>query len=464
MNVSTLDNQAANVSALPIAALKRVAYFNAQLRGSGAESLIQLSLEGMIARGLEARLYVRSLVNVGLLRKAVLEELRRGDLIGAARGMVPQLPKSARPLIYGPLELLEEAIFRRITGLNDTYFPSTAKWPLNHWLQSADIWHFHNLHGHYLSISALAAASHKRPIVLSPVDQFLSTGYCPYTYGCERYHDACGECPQIHTKYPGISKDRTTDLLDMKRRALSQSKLHLLVHTDWLANHYRSTFVQTLPITRIHYGMDVDVYRPVPRPECSSRLGVAISELPVVGLFHGFVADPRKGILALLQRWRDNVDRPITILVVGHDSNKALAYQSPMMHIQVLPFLDNHLDIVAALNLCDLLVYPTRAENLSLTTLSALACGVPVISSDVGGQSEAVRPGISGDLCLAGDSLCLLQKTKDILLTPERLARLREGARQIAVSEFNQRLYLEQLYNYYQGLHQEWQSKQTHEE
>jgi hypothetical protein len=127
----------------------RVAFFNAADRASGAEALICQTVEGLLARGVEARLYA--------MRRATDEPY------------VHQLP-----VFRG--EVRVERKLRALTGGNDLLFPSTLALGREEWLGKSDLWHFHNLHGHYVSIPFLALQSRRRPGVLSPVEKTITTG------------------------------------------------------------------------------------------------------------------------------------------------------------------------------------------------------------------------------------------------------------------------------------------------
>ena len=404
----------------------RVAFFNVFDRSSGAETLVRQTVEGLIARGVDARLYA----------------LRR--VTGA-------------PYVYEfpvfPGERFVERKFRSVTGRNDFLFPSTLALGRRPWIGDADLWHFHNLHGHYVSIPWLAAESRKRPIVLSPVDQFLSTGYCPYTLGCERYRDACGSCPQLDLPYPGIDRDATSALLKMKREAVTESEFNVLVHTDYLARHYASTFVGSRPITRLHYGVDTEVFRPLEREACAAALGVQPMRRFVVGLFHSFMDEKRKGLFPLLELLRSRaaeVPGRIEVFVVGNSSERAREYATAEMPVTTLPFLRGDEELATALNLCDVLLYPTQAENLSMTCLAALACGVPIISSRVGGQPEAVVDDVNGFLCEPGDNEGIVERTLRLAGDVELTRRLSAGARRTAVEEFDINTYIDNLIPYYE--------------
>ena len=192
-----------------------------------------------------------------------------------------------------------------MTGWNDVFFPSTALLRFRRWIGSADVWHFHNLHGHYLSIPLLGLSSWTKRTVISPVDQYLSTGYCTFTMDCECYLEGCGSCTRLADPWPGISRDATHSLWNLKRFSIKFSRLNMLFHTQALADHYAKTFIGRRPSRILHYGIDVHCYRPLPRADCAYNLGVKPSTRFVVGLFHSNVLESRKGFIPIINRLVD---------------------------------------------------------------------------------------------------------------------------------------------------------------
>jgi N-acetyl-alpha-D-glucosaminyl L-malate synthase BshA len=64
----------------------------------------------------------------------------------------------------------------------------------------------------------------------------------------------------------------------------------------------------------------------------------------------------------------------------------------------------------------DVFILPSELESFGLASLEAMACGVPVISTDVGGTPEVVRHGVTGFLAPVGDVEQMAARTTELLL------------------------------------------------
>ncbi len=85
----------------------------------------------------------------------------------------------------------------------------------------------------------------------------------------------------------------------------------------------------------------------------------------------------------------------------------------------------------------DVFVLPSLAEGISNTLLEAMASGLPVIASRVGGNPELVDEGVTGTLFPAGDSPALADCLQAYIVDRELAARHGRAARERVEKEFS---------------------------
>ncbi|PWJ44909.1 N-acetyl-alpha-D-glucosaminyl L-malate synthase BshA [Sediminitomix flava] len=78
-------------------------------------------------------------------------------------------------------------------------------------------------------------------------------------------------------------------------------------------------------------------------------------------------------------------------------------------------FLGKLQEIEEVLSIGDLFMMPSEKESFGLAALEAMACEVPVISSDVGGLPELNKHGFSGMICPLGDVDAMVKSAYHIL-------------------------------------------------
>ena len=90
-------------------------------------------------------------------------------------------------------------------------------------------------------------------------------------------------------------------------------------------------------------------------------------------------------------------------------------------------------DVAPYLRAADLLLLPSQTEAFGLVALEALAAGVPVIASRVGGLPEVVEHGVSGYLLPVGDVEGMARQAVTLLRERPLAERLgRAGAGRVA--------------------------------
>ncbi|MGN6178780.1 MAG: N-acetyl-alpha-D-glucosaminyl L-malate synthase BshA [Mucilaginibacter sp.] len=111
-------------------------------------------------------------------------------------------------------------------------------------------------------------------------------------------------------------------------------------------------------------------------------------------------------------------------------------------------FLGKQDAIEEILSVADLFIMPSKSESFGLAALEAMACKVPVISSNAGGLPELNVDGVTGFLCDVGDVKNMAEKAVYILEDAHRLAQFKENALKRA-KEFDLHNILPIYENYY---------------
>jgi L-malate glycosyltransferase len=101
-----------------------------------------------------------------------------------------------------------------------------------------------------------------------------------------------------------------------------------------------------------------------------------------------------------------------------------------------IDFLGEQDPVVPLLSVSDVFLLPSAQESFGLAALEAMACGVPVVASRVGGLPEVVEDGVSG--CLhAPDDLDGMARSIVHLLTDDSMhARMASAAAQVAHNRY----------------------------
>lgn len=91
-------------------------------------------------------------------------------------------------------------------------------------------------------------------------------------------------------------------------------------------------------------------------------------------------------------------------------------------------------------------VVPSRwYENQPMVVLEALARGVPVVGSALGGMPELIDPGATGDLVPANDPAALAAALRPYLADPGYGFAMRDRARATIVNEFAPQRHLDRI-------------------
>jgi glycosyltransferase involved in cell wall biosynthesis len=99
--------------------------------------------------------------------------------------------------------------------------------------------------------------------------------------------------------------------------------------------------------------------------------------------------------------------------------------------VRLHPWADQS-NLVALYDAYGLFLFPSHYEGFGKTPFEAMARGLAVVATRVGGLVDLVRDGENGFLCAPGDAEGLYRRVAGLLADPAQAARLGEQARRTA--------------------------------
>ncbi len=189
-------------------------------------------------------------------------------------------------------------------------------------------------------------------------------------------------------------------------------------------------------VVQIYNGVNQRSFRPGPRPQELAPQGFLGEECLVVGTVGRLAAVKDQATLlrafALLGRREPAMEHRLRLVLVG-DGPERESLQALAGELGILErtwFAGDRDEVPELLRLFDLFVLPSLGEGISNTLLEAMATGLPVVATRVGGNPELVREGENGLLTPPGDAEALARALSMLLGDAER--RREMGAASLA--------------------------------
>jgi D-inositol-3-phosphate glycosyltransferase len=214
-----------------------------------------------------------------------------------------------------------------------------------------------------------------------------------------------------------------------------QSQLEFLYRTD------------TRKMVTIPPGVDTSRFYPIPPDEAKAVIGVPPEDRLL--LFVGRI-EPLKGIDTLIRAMayvrenrllKDCPDCPHYLAIIGGDPN--LSNQDMSGEMNRLQKLCQDLgigDLVLFLgkrgqdslpyyySAAEVVIVPSHYESFGMVALEAMACGTPVVASQVGGLAFLIQDGVTGYVVPDDDPAALGERLATLILNPDLRQKLGEQA------------------------------------
>lgn len=143
-------------------------------------------------------------------------------------------------------------------------------------------------------------------------------------------------------------------------------------------------------------------------------------------------------VVRVFAKVSDIVGARLLMIGDGPDRHEAFELASELGVSGRVAFLGSFPRIEDLLSVCDLFLLPSVQESFGLSALEAMASGVPVVASNIGGIPEVVEDGVTGFLRPAGDVEAMAEAALKLLTDVALFKRFSKAARVRAVTEFGE--------------------------
>jgi N-acetyl-alpha-D-glucosaminyl L-malate synthase BshA len=197
--------------------------------------------------------------------------------------------------------------------------------------------------------------------------------------------------------------------------------------------------------------VDTEIFKPA--SACSFRKHVAPKGEKI--LIHTSNFRPVKRVTDTIRIFEKVIKEiPAKLILVGDgpDRSECERLCRELSLCEHVKFLGKQEALVELLNAADLFLIPSQSESFGLAALEAMSCGLPVISSSVGGLPELVKHNETGYIAEIGDIDRMAKYAIDLLTNEQKYEIFSANARKRSVENFSKEKIIPLYENFYQEI------------
>lgn len=297
----------------------------------------------------------------------------------------------------------------------------------------ADIVHLHWIQNEMLSIKDISKI--KKRVVWTLHDMWAFCGAEHYTND-NRWREG----------YYFNNRPNYESGFDLNRWTWNRKKkywnkpMYIVTPSTWLAKCVsESALMKNWPVSVIANPINTDQWIPIDKKKARQLFNLPQD---VNLILFGSMAnekDPRKGydlLLSALEYLKTDKKKKIELVIFGHSKPKSQLDLGFPLHYFGHIHDDSRLS--ALYSVADVMVVPSRLDNLPNTALEAQACRIPVVSFDIGGLPDIIEHQKTGYLANAFDTRDLANGINWILEQSDS-SKLGNNARERVIEKFSEK-------------------------
>lgn len=204
----------------------------------------------------------------------------------------------------------------------------------------------------------------------------------------------------------------------------------------------------------IYNGIDLETFakKRHDRDETREEIGVGPNDFVVIQVARlDYLKDHLTAVRTLDRLASQRPEVRLVLVGEGPEREKIEAEIRQRQLLAHVRFLGLRSDVARLVASADLFLLTSISEGIPLTVIEAMAAGIPVVSTRVGGIGEIVEDGQTGLLAPAGDDSALADRILTLMADSEQCQRLGQAGRCRAYAQFSE----EQMHISYRGLYEE---------
>lgn len=243
-----------------------------------------------------------------------------------------------------------------------------------------------------------------------------------------------------------------------KRRRLTIKFLFNYIENQVIAvsNALKQAIIEFLNIDKskiitIHNGIQIDKFDIIiDKTSKRKELGLTDDDI-VVGTIGRLVPVKNQKVLIQAIKYLLNRLPKIKLILIGKGplEEELKTFTQNLNLTNKVLFLGQRNDIPELLKIMDVFTLPSLHEGISITLLEAMASGLPVVATDVGGNPEVVINGKTGILIPPNDHIKLAEAINDIIQDKNKATLYACTAKMQIKNKFS----LEKMVNKYENLY-----------
>lgn len=250
--------------------------------------------------------------------------------------------------------------------------------------EKPDVVHLHCINGYFVNIYRLLdfLKINDIPTVVTHHAEFMYTGYCAYSFECDKWKYGCKDCPHLAAN---CKVDRTeTNWKKMKKATYGFKNIVSVAVSPWVQSRAEeSVFYKNYKNITVINGIDCDIFKSHQDTSLlKNKLGIPENKSLLIHVTSGF-SNPIKGgkyILDLAKR----LEKEAIVLVVGNNETIDNIPDNVLLYGRT----ENQEELAKLYSMADLCILASHRETFSMPVAEAMCCGTPVVGFMAGGPES----------------------------------------------------------------------------